>query len=181
MTIIIPNNYYQTPNGKTVAFEQLAKSQLLMLAADYDINFYVVGDSRMGGEAMLAASLIPIDQGGSPSRLKSQRDFLREVKRWNKFVAKSQDVVGGATGDAREFADISLGAVHEFDIDKRTWFFQPSPEWLAAQAESLSAATCRTTIRFTAGSLSIDTTPKTLDTSWIFLNAMWANGGSTHA
>ncbi len=138
MTIIIPNNYYQTPHGKTVAFEQLAKSQLLRAAADYDINFYVVGDSRRGGGDALAASLIPIDSGNSPSRLATQKSFLREVKRWNKFVAKSQDVVGGATGDARDFADISLGAMHEFDIDKRTFLFQPSPEWLEKHAEDLS-------------------------------------------
>ena len=53
MTIIIPNNYYETPVGSTVAFSQLAKSQFLRAAADHDINFYIVGDSRTGGEAML--------------------------------------------------------------------------------------------------------------------------------
>jgi hypothetical protein len=139
MTIIIPNNYYQTPGGRTVAFEQLAKSQMLRAATDYDINFYVVGDSRTGGAEALGRSLIPIDSGQSPSRLKSQQDFLREVKRWNKFVARNQEVVGGVTGDARDFADISLGAVHEFDIDKRTILFQPSKEWLASHAQELSA------------------------------------------
>jgi hypothetical protein len=138
MTIIIPNNYYRTPQGKTVAFEQLDPSQLLRAAADYDINFYVVGDSRTGGEDKLAESLIPIDSGQSPSQLKSQRQFLREVKRWNRFVEKNQDLVGAATGDAQDFADISLGAVHEFDIDKRTFLFQPSPQWLEHQAERLS-------------------------------------------
>ena len=138
MTIIIPNNYYQTPEGKTVAFKLLAKSQLLRAAADYDINFYVVGDSRTGGAEMLADSLIPIDTSDSPSRLKSQREFLRQVKRWNKFVATNEEFVGGAASKARDYADVALGSVHEFDIDKRTFLFQPSPEWLKHEAEKLS-------------------------------------------
>lgn len=137
MTIIIPNNYYQAPNGTTVAFEQLAKNQFLRAAADYDINFYVVGDSRKGGEAMLQTSLIPIDDVKSPSALKNQKEFLRAIKQWNKYIARSEQVVGGVTGDARDFADVSLGAVHEFDIDKRTILFQPNKEWLEKHAIKL--------------------------------------------
>lgn len=138
MTIIIPNNYYQTPNGTTVAFEQLAKSQFLRAAADFDINFYIVGDSRRGGSEMLQDSLIPIDDVKSPSALKNQREFLRAIKKWNQYIARSEQIVGGAaTGDARDFADVSLGAVHEFDIDKRTILFQPGKKWLEKRAIQL--------------------------------------------
>ncbi len=137
MTIIIPNNYYQTPAGTRVAFEQLSKPQFLRAAADYDINFYIVGDSRTGGESMLAASLIPVDDAKTPSGLKTQKQFLKEVDRWNKFIRKSKRVVGGATEKVRDFADISLGAVHEFEIEKRTFLFQPKPRWLTAQAKAL--------------------------------------------
>jgi hypothetical protein len=63
---------------------------------------------------------------------------LKAVKGWNKYIARSQDVVGGVTGNSREFADVSLGAVHEFDIDKRTILFQPKKEWLEKQAKKLS-------------------------------------------
>ncbi len=139
MTIIIPNNYFETPIGKTVAFEQLAKSQFLTAAADYDINFYVVGDSHTGGEAMLQNALVPVSDDKSPSDLKNQRQFLREVKRWTKFIERSQEVVGGATGDARDFADVSLGAVHNFEIEKRTFLFQPKQVWLEQHARNLQA------------------------------------------
>ena len=144
MTVIIPNNYFQTPNGTTVAFQQLAKSQFLRAAADYDINFYIVGDSRTGGASMLADALIPIDDVKSPSGLETQREFLREVKRWNKFIRRSQEVVGGDTGDVRDFADISLGAVHKFDIDKRTFLFQPTKEWLEKEAIRLQRKLSKT-------------------------------------
>ncbi|MDA8746490.1 hypothetical protein N9N28_17845, partial [Rubripirellula amarantea] len=137
MTIIIPNNYYSTPEGRTVAFDQLAKGQFLRAAADYDINFYIVGDSRTGGEEMLASSLIPVSDEKSPSQLKTQRDFLKAVKRWNKYVARTHDVVGGVTGNAQDVADTSLGAVHELDINKRTILFQPKQEWLEAEAKRL--------------------------------------------
>ena len=138
MTIIIPNNYYRTPEGKTVAFTQLSKSQFLRAAADFDINFYVVGDSRTGGAARLAQSLIPVDDVKSPSGLKTQKEFLREVARWNKYIDRSKDVVGGATSNVRDFADISLGSVHEFDIRKRTFLFQPKPQWLESEARDLA-------------------------------------------
>lgn len=137
MTIIIPNNYYETPNGSTVAFKQLAKSQFLRAAADHDINFYIVGDSRTGGEEMLSASLIPVSDEKQPSQLKTQREFLKAVKRWNKYVARSHEVVGGITSSARDVANTSLGAVHEFDIDRRTILFQPKPKWLEAEAKRL--------------------------------------------
>lgn len=137
MTVIVPNNYYSTPNGRTVAFAQLAKGQFLRAAADHDINFYIVGDSRTGGAEMLTAALVPVDDQCSPSNLKSQKEFLKSVKRWNKYVARSQDVVGGVTSGAADLADASLGAFHHFDIDKRTFLFQPKPEWLEAEARRL--------------------------------------------
>lgn len=137
MTIIVPNNYYETPVGSTVAFKQLAKSQFLRAAADHDINFYIVGDSQTGGEEMLAASLIPVSDDKQSSPLKTQRDFLQAVKRWNKYVARSHDVVGGITGDAQNVANTSLGAVHEFDIERRTFLFQPKPQWLESEARRL--------------------------------------------
>ncbi len=77
MTMIIPNNYYQTPAGKTVAFDQLAKAQFVRAAADFDICFYIVGDSRTGGSEQLQSSLIPVESGKSPSQLKTQKQFLR--------------------------------------------------------------------------------------------------------
>ncbi|MGI9470865.1 MAG: hypothetical protein ACR2NZ_05000, partial [Rubripirellula sp.] len=138
MTIIIPNNYYRTPEGKTVAFTQLSKSQFLRAAADFDINFYVVGDSRTGGADRLATSLIPVDDVKSPSGLKTQKSFMREVARWNKYIDRSKDVVGGATDDVRDFADISLGSVHELDIEQRTLLFQPKPQWLEQEAQALA-------------------------------------------
>jgi hypothetical protein len=138
LTIIIPNNYFQTPNGNTVAFQQLAKTQFLRAATDFDINFYIVGDSRTGGEAMMEAALTPIDSVKTPSQVKHQREFLKAVKRWNKYIERSQDVVGGATGDSRDFADVSLGAVHEFDINKRTILFQPKRDWLERHATDLA-------------------------------------------
>lgn len=137
MTIIIPNNYYQTPAGSTVAFDQLAKWQFRKAAADFDINFYVVGDSRTGGEQMLADALIPVDEMDSPSDHETRKDFLREVDRWNRYIRKSKQVVGGATKDIRDFADASLGSVHRFDIKKRTFLFQPEPKWLEKQAKKL--------------------------------------------
>ena len=140
MTIIVPNNYYETPHGTTVAFSQLAKSQFLRAAADFDINFYIVGDSRTGGEQLLETSLIPIDDIKSPSQLKTQKEFLKAVESWNNYIARSEQVVGGvATGDARDFADVSLGAVHEFDINKRTFLFQPKKEWLEQKARRLAS------------------------------------------
>ncbi len=138
MTIIVPNNYYQTPTGTTVAFQQLAKAQFIRAAADFDICFYIVGDSRTGGADALQKSLIPVDDGKSPSQLKTQKDFLRAVSRWNKYVERNQAVVGGATSTADEFADVSLGAVHEFDINKRTLLFQPKQQWLAEEANRLA-------------------------------------------
>ncbi|MFK8114957.1 MAG: hypothetical protein AB8B91_22330 [Rubripirellula sp.] len=138
MTIIVPNNYYQTPNGTTVAFQQLAKSQFLIAAADFDINFYIVGDSRTGGESMMETSLIPVDSVKSPSQLKNQKDFLRSVKKWNKYIESAQEVVGGVTGGSREFADVSLGSVHEFDIEQRTILFQPKQKWLEKRAKKLA-------------------------------------------
>ncbi|QDT07943.1 hypothetical protein K227x_63720 [Rubripirellula lacrimiformis] len=137
MTIIIPNNYYQTPDGSTVAFNQLAKSQFLRAAADHDINFYIVGDSRIGGEQMLSMSLIPVSDEKKPSQLKSQQDFLQAVRRWNQYVARSHEVVGGITSNAQDLADVSLGAVHQFDINRRTMLFQPKAEWLEAEAKRL--------------------------------------------
>ena len=137
MTIIVPNNYYSTPNGRTVAFEQLAKGQFLRAANDFDINFYIVGDSRTGGEEMLANSLIPVTDNKTPSQLKTQKDFLKSVRRWNKYVAGNQDVVGGVTSNAQDIADASLGAVHQLDIDKRTILFHPNKEWLEAEAKRL--------------------------------------------
>ncbi|MEM1069418.1 MAG: hypothetical protein AAGI63_11020, partial [Planctomycetota bacterium] len=137
MTIIIPNNYYQTPAGYTVAFDQLARWQFRKAAADFDINFYVVGDSRTGGEKMLTDALVPIDELDAPSDLTSRKAFLREVDRWNRYIRKSKQVVGGATKDIREFADTSLGSVHRFDIKKRTLLFQPKRKWLEKQAKNL--------------------------------------------
>ncbi|QDT09795.1 hypothetical protein [Planctomycetes bacterium K23_9] len=137
MTIIVPNNYYETPAGQTVAFRQLAKGQFLRAAADYDINFYVVGDSRTGGESMLQSALIPVSDDESPSQLKTQKDFLKQIKRWNKYIARAGEVVGNKTKDANSFADTELGSVHEFDIDKRTILFQPKKEWLEARAKKL--------------------------------------------
>ena len=134
MTIIIPNDYYSTPSGRTVAFSQLAKGQFLRAANEYDISFYIVGDSRTGGEAMLAQSLIPVDDQKSPSQLKTQKDFLKAVKRWNKYVSGNQDVVGGVTSGAQDIADASLGSVHELSIDRRTFLFQPKKEWLEEEA-----------------------------------------------
>ncbi|MGB7342922.1 MAG: hypothetical protein WBD20_01805 [Pirellulaceae bacterium] len=137
MTIIVPNNYYETPAGQTVAFRQLAKSQFLKAAADYDINFYVVGDSRTGGESMLQTALIPVSDDQLPSQLTTQKDFLKQIKRWNKYIAGAGDVVGNKTKEASQFADTELGAVHEFDIDKRTILFQPKKEWLERHAKDL--------------------------------------------
>ena len=137
MTLIIPNNYYNTPHGPTVAFSQLAKGQFLRAAADYNINFYIVGDSRTGGAEMLATSLIPVDDGKSPSQLKTQKEFLRAVIKWNNYVARSQQVVGGVTSNSQEIADATLGDFHEFDIRKRTFLFQPTSQWLEAEAKRL--------------------------------------------
>ena len=137
MTIIVPNNYYETPGGQTVAFRQLAKTQFLKAAADYDVNFYVVGDSRTGGESMLQAALVPVIDEQNPRALKTQKDFLRSVKKWNDYIARSGDVVGNQTKAAAEFADTQLGAVHEFDIDKRTFLFQPDAKWLENHARDL--------------------------------------------
>jgi hypothetical protein len=137
MTMIIPNNYFTTPEGKTVAFEQLAKGQFLRAAADHDINFYIVGDSRTGGADRLAQSLIPVDNAKSASQLKTQKEFLAEVKRWNHFVSRSQQVVGGITSNSKELADVSLGSVHQFPIRKRTMLFQPKASWLEAEAKRL--------------------------------------------
>ena len=137
MTIIIPNNYYSTPAGRTVAFEQLAKGQFIRAAADYDINFYIVGDSHTGGEAMLTTSLIPVGDEKTPNQLESQKEFLKNVRRWNKYVAGNQDVVGGVTSNAQAIADASLGHNHEIDIDKRTFLFQPKEKWLIDEANRL--------------------------------------------
>ena len=137
MTIIIPNNYYETPHGKTVAFRELAKSQFLRAAADYDINFYVVGDSRTGGESMMHAALIPVTDEHNANQLKTQKEFLDAVKRWNAFVARAGMVVGNKTKSAAEFADTELGAVHEFDIEKTTMLFQPDEKWLENHARRL--------------------------------------------
>jgi hypothetical protein len=137
MTMIIPNNYFTTPEGKTVAFDQLAKGQFLRAAADHDINFYIVGDSRTGGADRLAQSLIPVDDAKSASQLKIQKEFLSEVKRWNRYVARSQQVVGGITSNSKELAEVSLGSVHQFPIRKRTMLFQPKASWLEAEAKRL--------------------------------------------
>ena len=137
MTIIIPNNYYKTPHGTTVAFEQLARPQFLKAAADHHISFYIVGDSRTGGESMLATSLIPVGEEKEPDRSRSRKQFLKDVGRWNDYVARSQEVVGGVTGISRDFADMSLGGVHEFDINKRTFLFQPDKKWLEREARRL--------------------------------------------
>lgn len=149
MTIIIPNNYYSTPisndddsagqtsGGRTVAFEQLAKEQFLRAAADYDINFYIVGDSRTGGEEMLTKSLIPVSDQKPPHQLASQKEFLKNVRRWNRYVAGNQAVVGGVTSNAQDIADASLGYNHEIDIDRRTFLFQPDAKWLEAEARRL--------------------------------------------
>lgn len=137
MTIIIPNNYYQTPIGKKTAFEQLAKSQFLVAAADFDINFYIVGDSRSGGAAALQSYLIPINRSKTASQIKTQRAFLKQIHRWNQYVQRTGDVVGGITSGADAIADASLGAVHEFEIQKRTFLFQPKPKWLEQEAVRL--------------------------------------------
>ena len=137
MTIIVPNNYYETPGGRTVAFTQLAKRQFLQAAADYDINFYIVGDSRTGGAEMLQNALIPVGGDESPSRIESRREFLAQIKRWNRYVARAGDVVGGHTKMAAGLADTELGERHEFEIEKRTVLFQPKPEWLQKQAVRL--------------------------------------------
>lgn len=137
MTIIIPNNYFMTPEGKTVAFDQLAKGQFLRAAADHNINFYIVGDSRTGGGEMLARSLIPVDDAKQASGIKSQKEFLRQVDRWNDYVARSQDVVGGVTSNVRELADVSLGSVHRLPVQKRTFLFQPDAKWLERHARRL--------------------------------------------
>ena len=137
MTIIVPNNYYETPAGRTVAFRQLAKSQFLQAAADYDINFYVVGDSRTGGEQMLQTALVPVGSDESPSQLASQKEFLQQIKRWNRYIAGAGEMVGDKTKEAASFADTELGAVHEFDINKRTILFQPKKEWLEEHAKRL--------------------------------------------
>ncbi len=137
MTIIIPNNYYFTAAGRKTAFDQLAKSQFLKSAADFDICFYIVGDAKTGGAEMLENSLIPISDEKTASQLKTQKEFLKQVKRWAKFIERTGDVVGGATNDAHEFADASLGAVHEFEINKRTILFQPDAKWLEVEARRL--------------------------------------------
>ncbi len=137
MTVIVPNNYFHTPAGKTTAFEQLAKSQFLKAAADYDINFYIVGDSRTGGEQLLQSSLIPISDQSTPNQRQSQRDFLKQVRRWSKYVARSGEVVGGASKDISTFADAALGEAHEFQIDRRTILFQPDAKWLEREAQNL--------------------------------------------
>ena len=137
MTIIIPNNYYQTPNGKTAAFQELAKSQFLKAAADYDINFYIVGDTRTGGAEMLANSLIPVDDSLTPGQIKSQNEFLREIKRWSKYIQRSHEVVGGQMKDAHAFADDAIGPFHELEINKRTFLFQPKRKWLEEEAKRL--------------------------------------------
>ena len=137
MTIIIPNNYYMTADGKTVAFKQLAKSQFLKAASDHDINFYVMGDSRTGGSELLETSLIPVNPDEKPSSIKSQRDFLKQVSRWSKYMQRTGQVLGGRTKSAQDFADSSLGAVHEFEIEKRTILFQPKKKWLEAEARRL--------------------------------------------
>ena len=137
MTIIVPNNYYETPGGRTVAFSQLAKQQFLMAAADYDINFYIVGDSRTGGAEMLQNSLVPVGGDETPGRLKNQKDFLKKIKQWNDYVERSGDVVGGQAKAAKEFADTELGATQHFEIEKRTVLFQPKPQWLEQEAIKL--------------------------------------------
>lgn len=138
MTIIVPNNYYQTPEGTTVAFHQLAKAQFIRAAADFDISFYIVGDSRTGGAELLQRSLIPVDDGTSKSQLKSQHDFLKAIARWNKYIERNRQVVGGVTGGADDFAELALGGVHEFNIAKRTFLIQPNEKWLTAEANRLA-------------------------------------------
>ena len=165
MTIIVPNNYYQTPEGKTVAFKLLAKSQLLRAAADYDINFYVVGDSRTGGDEMLNDSLIPIDTSDSPSRLKSQREFLRQVKRWNKFVATNEEFVGARPARlVITQTSPSVRFTNSTSINARS-FFSPRPSGSNTRPKD-SLASCNARIHCIAGSLFTATIPKTPIPSW---------------
>lgn len=137
MTVIIPNNYYATAAGKTTALNQLAKTQFLRAAADYNISFYVVGDSRTGGEKLLETSLIPISDEKSPSGLKTQKAFIKRIRKLSKYVARSGEVVGGVTSGAADVAAAALGSVHEFPIDKRTFLFQPDARWLVEEARDL--------------------------------------------
>ena len=137
MTIIVPNNYYETAAGRTLAFEQLAKSQFLHAAADHDINFYIVGDSHTGGADALQKSLIPVSDQKTPKQAESQKEFLKQIHRWSKYVERTGSVVGGDTRDIHDIADASLGAVHEIDINKRTILFQPDRKWLQREAKKL--------------------------------------------
>ncbi len=138
MTIIIPNNYFSTPSGTTSAFEQLCKTQLLHAAADFDINFYIVGDSKTSGTEELATALTPVEQTTRKREFGSTKAFCKEVARWNQFTAKSLQVVGGDSPDVRDFADISLGSLHELSITKRTILFQPSKSKLVHKAKTLA-------------------------------------------
>lgn len=138
MTIIIPNNYFTTPEGTTSAFAQLCKTQFLHAAADFDINFYIVGDSQTSDSEQLATALIPVEQTTRQRTFTSPQVFLEEVSRWNQFTSKSQQVVGGDSSDVRDFADISLGSLHELKITKRTFLFQPKKRALVRKAEALA-------------------------------------------
>ncbi|QDV65612.1 DUF7932 domain-containing protein [Crateriforma conspicua] len=137
MTIIIPNDHFRTAAGRTVSFNELSRSQFLKAAADFDINFYIVGDSKTGGEAMLASAMVPLDEFKSDQQLTDQKQFLKAVKRWGKYVARSGDVSQAVASDASEIADQAMGAVHRFDVSKRTFLFQPDQAWLTKQAERL--------------------------------------------
>ena len=137
MTIIIPNNYFTTPEGTTSAFAQLCKTQFLHAAADFDINFYIVGDSQTSDSEQLATALIPVEETTRQRKFTSSQAFLEEVSRWNQFTSKSQQVVGGDSSDVRDFADISLGSLHELKITKRTFLFQPKKRALVRKAEAL--------------------------------------------
>ncbi len=60
------------------------------------------------------------------------------MKRWNKFVERNQQVVGGVTSGASDLADVSLSPFQKFDISKRTILFQPKQHWLEKRATQLA-------------------------------------------
>ena len=72
------------------------------------------------------------------ANLQTTKLFLHEIERWNHFIAEGQQVVGGDGSDVRDFANISLGALHELTITKRTFLFQPSNAALVYEARSLA-------------------------------------------
>jgi len=170
MTIIIPNNYYSTPTGKTSAFDQLCKTQFLHAAADFDISFYIVGDANTGSPEQLATALIPVQHAAQKRTFDSRSQFFKEVERWNQYIARSQDVVGGTASDIRDFADLAMGSRHEVTIKQRTLLFQPSAAALIKKAKRLAAKLTRDDPLHRWIAIYRQDTGDT-DTSWGFLRS----------